>query len=116
MSAKIIWTQVDEAPALASYAFLPVVEAFTKSCGVEVEVRDISLAGRIIANFPDRLADEQKQSDDLAYLGELTQSEAFRKHFYKALKKHLKKPINQQRILHKLKGKHRQNWTKLHKR
>ncbi|MBU2500925.1 NADP-dependent isocitrate dehydrogenase [bacterium] len=70
-SSKIIWTKIDEAPALATYALLPIVEAFTRGTGVEVEIRDISLAGRIIANFPDRLTDEQKIPDHLAALGDL---------------------------------------------
>ncbi|AQQ72200.1 Isocitrate dehydrogenase [NADP] [Limihaloglobus sulfuriphilus] len=70
---NIIWTKVDEAPALASYSLLPVVEAFTKKCGVDVKVRDISLAGRIIANFPDNLSDDQKIGDHLSELGKLTQ-------------------------------------------
>src|SRR5210317_2480036 len=69
--AKIIWTKIDEAPALATYAFLPVVQAFTKGTGVEVETKDISLAGRIIANFPDNLTEEQKIPDSLAELGEI---------------------------------------------
>ena len=68
---KIIYTKVDEAPALATYSFLPVVKAFTNAAGVKVETRNISLAGRILAKFPDYLTDEQKQSDDLAELGEL---------------------------------------------
>ena len=72
-TAKIIWTKIDEAPALATYSLLPIVNAFTKAAGVVVETRDISLAGRIIANFPDRLTDAQKQPDELAYLGDLTQ-------------------------------------------
>ncbi len=71
MSAKIIYTLTDEAPLLATFSFLPIVQAFTKPAGIEVETRDISLAGRILANFPDFLTDEQKQSDDLAYLGKL---------------------------------------------
>jgi isocitrate dehydrogenase len=71
MTQKIIWTKVDEAPALATYSLLPVVRSFTKGTGIEIEVRDISLAGRIIAAFPDYLTDAQKQGDDLAYLGEL---------------------------------------------
>jgi isocitrate dehydrogenase len=70
-TSKIIWTKIDEAPLLATYALLPVVQAFTKGCGIEVETRDISLAGRIIANFPERLTEEQKIPDDLAELGEL---------------------------------------------
>jgi isocitrate dehydrogenase len=70
-TSKIIYTQVDEAPALATYSFLPIVSAFTKAAGVVVEKRDISLAGRIIANFPEHLTASQKQSDDLAELGQL---------------------------------------------
>ena len=68
---KIIYTKVDEAPALATYSFLPVVKAFTEAAGVNVETRDISLAGRIIAQFPENLTESQRQSDDLAELGEL---------------------------------------------
>lgn len=71
---KIIYTKTDEAPALATYSLLPVIEAYTKTAGVEVETRDISLAGRIIAVFPDYLTEEQKQSDDLAELGELAKT------------------------------------------
>jgi isocitrate dehydrogenase len=70
--AKIYWTKVDEAPALATYSLLPIVQAFAGAAGVTVETRDISLAGRIIANFPEQLTEAQKQSDDLAWLGELT--------------------------------------------
>ncbi|MEL6823731.1 MAG: NADP-dependent isocitrate dehydrogenase, partial [Calditrichota bacterium] len=69
--AKIIYTITDEAPALATHSFLPIIKAFTGAAGVAVETRDISLAGRIIALFPERLSDEQRQSDDLAELGEL---------------------------------------------
>lgn len=68
---KIIYTKVDEAPALATYSFLPIIKAFTEAAGVNVETRDISLAGRIIATFPENLTDEQRQSNDLAELGEL---------------------------------------------
>ncbi|PLA74005.1 NADP-dependent isocitrate dehydrogenase [Hydrogenovibrio sp. SC-1] len=68
-SAKIIYTLTDEAPALATFSLLPIVEAFTKAAGVMVETRDISLAGRILANFPDRLTDDQKVGDALAELG-----------------------------------------------
>jgi len=71
--SKIIWTEVDEAPALATYSLLPIVNAFTKAAGVIVETKDISLSGRIIANFPENLNDNQKISDYLAELGELTQ-------------------------------------------
>ena len=70
-TAKIIWTEIDEAPALATYAFLPVVQKFTKGTGIEVETKDISLSGRIIANFPDNLTEDQKIPDYLAELGEL---------------------------------------------
>ena len=73
MSATIIWTKVDEAPALASHALLPVVRAFTKGTGVDVEVRDISLPSRVLALFPDRLKADQRVHDDLAYLGKKTQ-------------------------------------------
>jgi isocitrate dehydrogenase len=71
-SPKIIYTLTDEAPALATYSLLPIVKAFTRSSNVAVETRDISLAGRIIAVFPDYLTAEQKGSDDLAELGALT--------------------------------------------
>lgn len=69
--AKIIYTKVDEAPALATYSFLPIIKNYTKVAGIEMETRDISLAGRILATFPEYLTDAQKQSDDLAFLGEL---------------------------------------------
>ncbi|MBC2933723.1 NADP-dependent isocitrate dehydrogenase [Nocardioides sp. zg-1228] len=69
--AKIIYTQTDEAPLLATYSFLPIIAAYAKTAGVDVETRDISLAGRVIAQFPDRLSDEQRLADDLAELGEL---------------------------------------------
>jgi len=69
---KIIYTLTDEAPALATYSLLPIVQAFTKVAGVAVETRDISLAGRIIANFPENLTASQKIPDDLSELGELT--------------------------------------------
>ncbi|MDO9576541.1 MAG: NADP-dependent isocitrate dehydrogenase [Candidatus Cloacimonadales bacterium] len=68
---KIIYTKVDEAPALATYSFLPTVKAFTIEAGIQVETRDISLAGRIIANFPERLTEEQIRPNDLEDLGEL---------------------------------------------
>ena len=69
--AKIVWTKIDEAPALATYSFLPILQAFVKGTGIEFETRDISLAGRILASFPEKLKADQKQSDDLAFLGEL---------------------------------------------
>jgi isocitrate dehydrogenase len=73
-TSKIIWTEIDEAPALATYALLPIVQAYTKDTGIEVETRDISLSGRIIANFPDKLKEDQKISDYLAELGELVKT------------------------------------------
>lgn len=72
--AKIIYTKVDEAPALATYSLLPIINAFTKPAGIAVETRDISLAGRILANFPEHLQPAQRQSDDLAELGELAKT------------------------------------------
>jgi isocitrate dehydrogenase len=73
-TSKIIWTKIDEAPALATYSLLPIVQAFTKGTGVEVETRDISVAGRILANFPENLKPEQKIPDYLAQLGELAKT------------------------------------------
>ena len=70
-NSTIIYTLTDEAPALATYSLLPIVKAFTSPANIKVETRDISLAGRIIAVFPDYLPDELEQSDDLAYLGNL---------------------------------------------
>ena len=70
----IIYTQTDEAPALATYSFLPIVQAFTKTSGVNVETRDISLAGRILSQFPDKLSDDQKVGDALAELGALAKT------------------------------------------
>jgi len=70
-TSKIIWTKTDEAPALATYSLLPIVQVFTKGTGVEVETWDISLAGRILANFPDYLTESQRIPDCLALLGEL---------------------------------------------
>ncbi|PID57724.1 isocitrate dehydrogenase (NADP(+)) [candidate division KSB3 bacterium] len=71
--AKITWTHTDEAPALASQGLLPVLKAFTKETGIEIELADISLAGRIISTFPDRLTEEQKMPDYLTILGDMTQ-------------------------------------------
>ena len=71
---KIIYTKTDEAPMLATYSFLPIINAFTKAAGVSVELRDISLAGRVIAVFPEYLTAEQKQHDALAELGELAKT------------------------------------------
>ena len=73
METKITWTKIDEAPALASYSLLPIIKSFLKDSGIEIELKDISLAGRIIANFPDNLTEYQKLPDYLAELGELTQ-------------------------------------------
>ena len=74
-SSKIIWTKIDEAPALATYSLLPVVQAFTNGTGIEIKVSDISLAGRIIANFPENLHEDQRLPDALTQLGEWTQSQ-----------------------------------------
>ncbi|HZX48128.1 MAG TPA: NADP-dependent isocitrate dehydrogenase [Nitrospirota bacterium] len=72
--AKIMWTKTDEAPALATYSLLPIVQAFTKAAGVVVEAKDISLAGRIIANFPENLTEDQRIQDILTQLGGLAMS------------------------------------------
>ena len=73
-TAKILYTYTDEAPALATHSLLPIVQAFTRAAGIVVETRDISLAGRIVASFPERLTAAQRQSDDLAELGELAKT------------------------------------------
>jgi len=73
-TSKIIWTKIDEAPALATYSLLPIVRAYTMGSGIDVETRDISLVGRIIANFPDNLTEDQKIPDHLTWLGELTKT------------------------------------------
>src|SRR3546814_11866702 len=70
-TSKIIYPHTDEAPALATYSLLPVIQAFASAAGVAVATRDISLAGRILATFPDRLSDEQRVPDALAEPGEL---------------------------------------------
>src|SRR5207249_820790 len=70
--SKIIYTHTDEAPLLATYSFLPVISAYASTAGVDVETRDISLAGRIIANFPEYLTPEQQIGDALTELGQLT--------------------------------------------
>jgi len=72
--STIIYTKTDEAPALATYSFLPIVKAFTDAAGIDVETRDISLAGRILANFPDKLSADQRIEDALAELGELAKT------------------------------------------
>lgn len=73
-AVKITWTKVDEAPALASYCLLPILRAYTKGTGIDIETKDISLAARIIANFPEKLREDQKLPDYLAELGELVKS------------------------------------------
>ena len=73
---KIIYTDTDEAPRLATYSLLPIIKMFTEAAGVSVEMRDISLAGRLIAAFPERLNENQRIQDELAALGELTQEES----------------------------------------
>ena len=73
-ASKIVYTITDEAPALATYSLLPIIQTFTQTAGLAVETRDISLAGRILSSFPDRLSEGQRQSDDLAYLGELAKT------------------------------------------
>ncbi len=75
-AATIIYTRTDEAPLLATYSFLPIIQAFAGPAGVRIETRDISLAGRIIAQFPERLTEDQRQADDLAELGELAKTPA----------------------------------------
>ncbi len=75
-TARITWTKIDEAPALATYALLPIVRAFAKGTGVDIELRDISLAGRIIAAFSDRLHPDQRIPDELSALGELARTPA----------------------------------------
>jgi len=72
--STIIYTKTDEAPALATYSFLPIVKAFTDAAGIDVETRDISLAGRILATFPDKLTEDQRVDDALAELGELAKT------------------------------------------
>ena len=72
--SKIIYTKTDEAPALATQSFLPIIEAFAKHADVGVELRDISLAGRILSQFPDHLDDSQKHVDELAELGKLVKT------------------------------------------
>ena len=72
--SKIMYTKTDEAPALATYSFLPIIQTYTAGSGIEVELRDISLAGRILANFPDNLRPDQKIPDELAALGELAKT------------------------------------------
>ncbi len=73
-NSRIIYTKTDEAPALATYSFLPIIRSFTSPAGIEVETKDISLAGRIIATFPENLTEDQKISDALAELGALAKT------------------------------------------
>lgn len=75
-ASTIIYTKTDEAPALATHSLLPIIQAFTAPAGIQLETRDISLAGRIISSFPERLTKEQQISDDLAYLGDLAKTPA----------------------------------------
>src|SRR5437016_13465577 len=70
---KIVYTHTDEAPALATQSLLPIVRAYAAAADIEIELRDISLSGRILAQFPDRLSEEQRVADALAELGELAQ-------------------------------------------
>ena len=67
----IFYTKTDEAPALATQSFLPIIKSFTSNAGIKVDLKDISLAGRILAVFPDFLNNDQKISDDLSFLGDL---------------------------------------------
>src|SRR4051812_29820416 len=71
---KIVYTLTDEAPALATFSLLPILQAFARAADVEVEPRDISLAGRILAQFPERLDDSQRVGDHLTELGELAKT------------------------------------------
>ena len=73
-NSKIIYTKTDEAPALATYSFLPIVQAFSEAAGISIETKDISLASRILANFPDKLTETQKHPDALTELAQLTKS------------------------------------------
>ena len=73
-SPKIIYTHTDEAPALATQSLLPIIRAYAGAAGIEVETKDISLAGRILANFPENLQENQRQADALAELGTLAKT------------------------------------------
>ena len=75
-TTKITWTKVDESPALATYSLLPIIKAFTKGSNIDVETSDISFAGRIIANFPEKLTEDQRIPDYLTILGELAKTPA----------------------------------------
>eukprot|EP00831_Metopus_contortus_P032939 TRINITY_DN26498_c0_g1_i2.p1 TRINITY_DN26498_c0_g1~~TRINITY_DN26498_c0_g1_i2.p1 ORF type:complete len:543 (-),score=105.84 TRINITY_DN26498_c0_g1_i2:178-1806(-) len=76
MTETIRWTRTDEAPLLATHSLLPIIKSYLKGSDIEIELKDISLAGRVLANWSDRLTDDQKQSDDLAFLGELAMDPA----------------------------------------
>ena len=71
---KIVWTMIDEAPALATYSLLPIIQSFSRGTGLALETSDISLTGRIVANFSDNLEEDQKQPDALAELGRLVKT------------------------------------------
>ncbi|MDY0292659.1 MAG: NADP-dependent isocitrate dehydrogenase, partial [Desulfuromonadaceae bacterium] len=71
--SKIVWTEIDEAPALATYSLLPIVQGFTNDADIEVVTSDISLSGRVLANFPEKLTEDQKVADNLKKLGDWTQ-------------------------------------------
>src|SRR3970040_620829 len=73
-TAKILYTYTDEAPALATYSLLPIIQAFTRAAGILVETRDISLAGRLLASFPELLPPDRRRPDDLAELGALAKT------------------------------------------
>jgi len=72
--SKIIWTKIDEAPALATYSLLPIIQAFTNNTGIEIETKDISLPARILATFPDNLSEDQKVTDNLSLLGNMVKT------------------------------------------
>ena len=74
IESRVIYTKTDEAPALATYSLLPIIKMFSKQANIDIGIRDISLAGRIISSFPESLADQQKINDDLSELGELVKN------------------------------------------
>lgn len=74
MASKIIYTHTDEAPALATYSLLPIIRTFTSAAGIDIETRDISLVGRILANFADKLPADQQHADALSELGALAKT------------------------------------------
>ena len=75
-TASVVYTYTDEAPMLATHSLLPIARAFTESSGIAMEYRDISLAGRVLANFPEKLTKDQRIDDELSALGELAKSPA----------------------------------------